>query len=70
MYEDLGRRMAGCEAQCRQAGLLIAEGRRAEALDPLAEVERRLKRLDRMERAKDAPMYDWAARTLAELRGA
>ena len=68
LYEDLGRRMAGCEAQCRQAGLLIAQGRRPEALEPLTEVERRLKRLDRMERAKDSQMYDWAARTLAELR--
>jgi hypothetical protein len=68
LYDDLGRRMAGCEAQCRQAGLLIAQGRGPEALQPLTEVERRLKRLDRMERAKDSQMYDWAARTLAELR--
>jgi hypothetical protein len=67
-YEELGSRMAGCEAQCRQAALLIAEGRGGEALEPLTEVERRVKRLDRMERMKDAPMYDWAARTLAELR--
>ena len=68
VYEDLGRRMAGCEAQCRQAALLLAEGRRAEAVEPLSEVERRVKKLDRMERAKDSTMYDWAARTLAELR--
>jgi hypothetical protein len=68
LYEELGRRMAGCEAQCRQAALLISEGRRTEALEPLTEVDRRVKRLDRMERAKDGPMYDWAARTLAELR--
>lgn len=68
LYEELGRRMAGCEAQCRQAALLISGARRAEALEPLAEVERRVKRLDRYERAKDPAMYDWAARTLAELR--
>jgi hypothetical protein len=36
LYEDLGRRMAGCEAQCRQAALLIASDRRAEAVEPLA----------------------------------
>ncbi|HEY0310864.1 MAG TPA: tetratricopeptide repeat protein [Allosphingosinicella sp.] len=68
LYEDLGRRMAGGEALCRRAGLLMSEGRRGEALEPLTEVERRLKRLDRMERTKDAQMYDWAVRTLAELR--
>jgi hypothetical protein len=68
LYEELGRRMAGGEAQCRQAALLIASGRRLDAVGPLAEVERRVKRLDRFERTKDAAMYDWAARTLAELR--
>ena len=68
LYDELGRRMAGCEAQCRLAALLIASGRRAEAVEPLAEVERRVKRLDKFERAKDPAMYDWAARTLAELR--
>jgi hypothetical protein len=60
--------MAGCEAQCRLAALLITSGRRAEAVEPLTEVERRVKRLDKFERAKDPAMYDWAARTLAELR--
>lgn len=68
LYEELGRRMAGCEAQCRFAALLIASGRRTEAIEPLTEVERRVKRLDKFERAKDPAMYDWAARTLAELR--
>jgi hypothetical protein len=68
LYRDLGARMAGCEAQCREAGLLIAGGRRPEALAPLAEVERRVKRFDRMERIKGGAMYDWAARMLAELR--
>jgi hypothetical protein len=68
LYRDLGERMAGCEPQCRQAALLLTQSRRAEVLAPLAEVERRVKRLDRLERAKDGEMYDWAARTLAELR--
>jgi hypothetical protein len=68
LYEDLGRRMAGCEAQCRQAALLITAGRRTEAVEPLTEVERRVRRIDRFERSKDAAMYDWAARTLGELR--
>jgi hypothetical protein len=68
LYSDLGERMPGAEAQCRQAALLIGEGRSAEALPLLEEAERRARRLDRMERRKDAEMYDWAARTLAELR--
>ena len=68
LYAELGERMAGCEALCREAALLLADGRRREALTPLAEVERRVRRLDKMERARDAAMYDWAARTLSELR--
>ncbi|MEA3039397.1 MAG: hypothetical protein QOE79_1910 [Sphingomonadales bacterium] len=69
LYSDLGRRMAGGEALCRQAALLIAKGRRPEARAALEEVAARVKRLDRMERLGNADMYDWAARTLAELRG-
>ena len=61
-------RLPGAEAQCRQAALLIKLGRKSAALPVLAEVERRLKRLDPGERAKDADMYDWAMRSLAELR--
>jgi len=68
LYADVGSRLAGAEAQCRQAALLIARGRRREALPLLVEVEARAKRLDRFERARDPEMYDWAARTLAELR--
>ena len=68
LYGELGARMPGGEALCRQAALLLAQRRRAEALTALAEVERRLKRLDRFERAQNADMYDWAARNLAELR--
>ena len=68
LYEELGRRMPGGEAQCRQAALLLSLGRDRDALPLLLEVERRLKRLDSFERAMHADMYDWAARTLAELR--
>lgn len=68
LYVELGERMPGAEAQCRQAALFIAAGRRAEALAPLAEAEKRAKRMDRSERAKQADMYDWAAQSLAELR--
>ncbi len=60
--------MPGAEAQCRHAALLIARGRGGEAVPLLEETERRARRLDKMERAKDSAMYDWAARTLAELR--
>jgi hypothetical protein len=61
--------MPGAEAQCRHAALLIAGGRQAEAVPLLEEAERRARRLDKIERRKDSDMYDWAARTLAELRG-
>jgi hypothetical protein len=68
LYSDVGQRLPGGEALCRHAALLVARGRGREALPLLAEVEARAKRLDRMERSKDSAMYDWAARTLAELR--
>jgi hypothetical protein len=69
LYAELGERMPGAEAQCRQAALLVAAGRNSEAVPLLEEAERRARRLDKMERRKDSEMYDWAARTLAELRG-
>jgi hypothetical protein len=69
LYAEIGPRMAGAEAQCRQAALLIEQGRQGEALPLLEEAARRAKRLDRLERARESDMYDWAARTLAELRG-
>lgn len=67
IYADVGERMPGAEAQCRQAALLMAIGRRSEALRPLAEAERRARKMDRHERAKQSEMYEWAARNLAEL---
>ena len=69
LYAELGARMAGGEALCREAALLIRSGRAGEAVAPLEEVERRLKRMDRFERARDGDMSDWAERTLRELRG-
>lgn len=68
VYADVGLRLPGAEAQCREAGLLISLGRRRDAVAPLAEAERRAKRMDRHERAKDGEMFAWAAETLAELR--
>jgi len=65
---DIGTRMPGGEAQCRQAALLIEAGRDAEAVVPLAEAERRARTLDRYEKVRDRDMYAWAARTLADLR--
>jgi hypothetical protein len=70
LYAEVGERLAGAEAQCRHAALLIRLGRNAEALPLLEETERRARRIDRFERARDGDMYDWAARTLGELRGA
>ena len=67
-YADVGVRLPGAEAQCREAGLLLHLGRRAEAAAALAEVEKRAKRMDKGERAKHREMYEWAAETLAELR--
>ena len=68
LYEDVGTRLAGAEAQCREAAMLIRVGRFDEAIAPLEEAERRVRRIDRLERMRDAAMYDWAERTLAELR--
>lgn len=68
IFRDLGARMPGGEAQCREAGLLIEQGRESEALAALAEVERRMRRLDPHEKMRHRDMYAWAERKLAELR--
>jgi hypothetical protein len=70
LYAQLGERLAGAEPQCRHAALLIRLGRDGEALPLLEETERRARRIDRFERMRDSDMYDWAARTLTELRAA
>jgi hypothetical protein len=69
IYADVVDRYAGDEVRCRYAGLLIRQGKTADARRLLGEVEHRLKRMDRSQRAVDGPMYDWAIRELARLRG-
>ena len=68
IFRDLGARMPGGEAQCREAGLLIEQGREREALAALVEVERRLRRLDAHEKMRHRDMYGWAEHKHAELR--
>jgi hypothetical protein len=66
VLEDLGLQD---EARCRYAALLIKADRKTEARRILEDVEHRMKFIDRHTRAADAPMYDWAMRELAGLRG-
>jgi hypothetical protein len=68
IYQDLVDRFPGDEVRCRYAGLLLKQGKRAEARRLLSEVEHRLKRMDRHARAANGPMYDWAMTKLTELR--
>jgi hypothetical protein len=68
LFGEVGERMPGAEAQCRQAALLLEAGREAEAVGPLAEAERRARQVDKYERLRDKEMYAWAERTLADLR--
>jgi hypothetical protein len=70
VYSDIVTRLPGEEARCRYAALLIAKGRQAHAKVLLEEVESRMKRLDRQQRAAEADMYRWAADELAKLRAA
>ena len=68
-YGDVCERLPGDEARCRYAALLIKADRKTEARRILEDVEHRMKFIDRHTRAADAPMYDWAMRELAGLRG-
>ncbi len=68
IYSDLVNRYPGDEVRCRYAGLLLKQGRRSDARLLLTDVEHRLKRMDRHQRAANGPMYDWAMSKLAELR--
>ena len=68
IYNDLVHRYPGDEVRCRYAGLLLKQGRKADARRLLDEVEHRLKRMDRHQRAENGPMYDWAMAKLKELR--
>ena len=68
IYAGLVDRYPGDEVRCRYAALLLKIGRRADARRLLTEVEQRVKRMTRQQRAADATMYDWAATTLNGLR--
>ncbi|MEZ0244406.1 MAG: tetratricopeptide repeat protein [Sphingomonas sp.] len=68
LYEDVVTRIPGEEARCRYAALLLDQGWDRKAIAVLEEVEGRMKRLDRLQRAADADMYRWASETLARLR--
>jgi hypothetical protein len=68
LYEDVVTRLPGEEARCRYAALLIAQGWDRKALVVLEEVEKRMRRMDRQQRAAEADMYRWASETLAGLR--
>lgn len=68
LYADIVTRIPGEEARCRYAALLIDQGRERRAMTVLEEVESRMKRLDRQQRAADADMYRWARETLGWLR--
>ena len=69
IYAELVGRFPGDEVRCRYAGLLLKQGRRTEARRLLNEVEHRLKRMTRLQRAENGPMYDWAMTKIAESRG-
>lgn len=68
LYRDVTERLPGEEALCRYAALSLQLGHRAEAKAALEKVEFKTRRLGRIERAANGEMYDWAERTLAELR--
>lgn len=68
IYRDLVGRYPGDEVRCRYAALLIKNGHVSNARRLLEDVEERLKRMDRARRAGSAQMYDWAMKTLGELR--
>ena len=68
LYADVATRYPGEEARCRYAALLIRLGQNRDALAVLEEVESRMKRLDRRQRAADADMYRWAMDELRKLR--
>ncbi len=68
LYADIVTRLPGEEARCRYAALLLDQGYEPRARAVLEEVEARMKRLDRTQRAADADMYKWATEKLRELR--
>jgi len=69
ILRDVATRLAGDEARCRLAGVLIALDRPGEVRPVLEEVAARAKRLTARQRAPEKDMYAWAAARLAEMRG-
>lgn len=70
IYADVVTRLPGDEARCRYAGLLLREKRIGEARKILEQIEARVRRIDRSQRAASAQMYRWAEQELARLRQA
>lgn len=68
LYADIVTRLPGEEARCRYAALLLDQGYEPKARAILEEVEARMKRLDRQQRAADADMYKWAMDQLNDSR--
>lgn len=68
IYADIVTRMPGEEARCRYAALLLDQGFGPKARAVLEEVEARMRRLDRQQRAAEADMYKWAMEQLRLLR--
>lgn len=68
IYADVVTRLPGEEARCRYAALLLDTGETQRARSILEEVESRMRRLDRTQRAVESDMYDWAIKQLATLR--
>jgi hypothetical protein len=68
IYADIVTRLSGEEARCRYAALLLERGATGQAKVLLEEVEVRMKRMNRAQRAPDADMYGWATTELAKLR--
>jgi hypothetical protein len=68
IYDDIILRIPGEEARCRYAALLLQNNQSGRAREVLEDVERRMKRLDRNQRAAESAMYSWAMEQLATLR--
>jgi hypothetical protein len=70
LYRDVVTRLPGEEARCRYAALLIEMQQPGRAKTVLEDVEARMKRMDRTQRAAESDMYEWAMAELKRLRAA
>jgi len=68
IYADVSERLAGDEALCRYAGVLLKLGQADKARIALEEVEHRMGRRDQRQRSAHAPMYEWAMKELTAIR--